>query len=156
MSGSKCCSAFMPMWPRAEEKLSELYCRYCSPHSSSHCFRPHLHNNYLLWKRWPSVETPCQLLSDLRVPFSEGNAGCDSFNWFLSLRAHLSILFPFLTPPCTHCGSMTTQHCEVALLICPQTQPLCWFNGGSPFNSYHTIQPQYLKVNYVIHLPEDT
>lgn len=87
-----------------------------SSRSSIHCFLLHLHNKYLLCKHWPSVEKPCQLLSDLRVPFREGNAGHDSLNWFLSLQTHLSNLFPFLTPSPSLCGSMTTQHCEVALL----------------------------------------
>lgn len=45
------------------------------------------------------MEPPCQLLSDLRASFNEGNAGCDRFNWFLSLLTHLSNLFPFLTRP---------------------------------------------------------
>lgn len=67
-------------------------------HTSIHCFLPHLHNNYLRCKHRPSVEKPCQLPSDLRVSFSDWNAGCDSFNWFLSLQTHLSNLFPSLTP----------------------------------------------------------
>ncbi len=112
---TECCSALILMWPQEEAKSSWLPAAGSSQ-SSIHSFRPHLHNNSLLCKHWPSVETPCQLLSDSRVPFSKGNAGCDSFNWFLSLQAHLSNLFPFLTPSPSLCGSMTTQHCEVAQL----------------------------------------
>lgn len=92
---SQYCSAFILM--RRGEIESTPAAR--ASRSSVRVFRAaaNLHNNYLLCKHWPSVETPCQLLSDLRVPFSEGNTGCDSFNWFLSLQSHLSNLFPFVT-----------------------------------------------------------
>lgn len=118
--------------------------------SCIYCFLIHLHNNYLLCKHWPSVETPCQLLSDSTVPFSEGNAGRDGFNWFLSPLTHLSNLLLFLPPSLlpSLCGSWTTKHCEVVALLnvsldnrhCTNLMELIHLIHTTQFNHYATLK----------------